>query len=326
MTPLFHCELLNQPFGDPALLINLRDEKRSLLFDIGNISNIRSGKLFRVSSVFVTHTHIDHFIGFDHLIRLNLARDKTVSFFGPEGITDRVRGKLDGYTWNLVGDYPFEINVIEIAKDKVSKTGFICRKAFKQSDTEKLDFDEAIELTPNYTVKTIGLEHGNITSLAYCLHEKFHININKEKLMGIGLPVGRWLRNLKDLIWAGEPDELSVYIREIDKRYSLGYLKNTVTTITKGQKIVYVADCSGNRNNINKIIEFAAQADILFCEAAFLDKDRDKASKRGHLTAKQAGTIARECRASKLKVFHFSPRYEGRAEMLYEEAEKAFKN
>lgn len=326
MTPLFHFEFLNHPFGDPALLVNFRDEKRSLLFDIGNICHVRAGKLFRVTSVFVSHTHIDHFTGFDHLIRLNLARDKTLCFYGHAGITDKIRGKLSAYTWNLVGDYPFVIHAMEIDGDSISQTPFICKNGFKPGETQTSGFNGVMESTPNYTVKTIALSHGNITTLAFSLQETFHININREKLLSLGLPVGRWLRELKDLIWAGSPEDRPVLIPETDKTFDLGYLKETVTTITRGQKIVYVADCCGNSDNMDKIVAFASQADILFCEAAFLDEDRDKARQRGHLTAKQAGAIARECGAAKLKVFHFSPRYEGRADLLYDEAERAFKS
>ncbi len=74
----------------------------------------------------------------------------------------------------------------------------------------------------------------------------------------------------------------------------LGELKREMLTITKGQKIVYVSDCRGTDANLKKIISFARGADLLFCEAAFLDRDREKACERGHLTAKQAGFAARE--------------------------------
>ena len=115
MTPLFQYELLNQPFGDPVLYVRLAGEKKALLFDLGEISFLKAGKLFKVTDVFVSHTHIDHFIGFDHLIRLNLARDRTLRIFGPAGIIRNVRGKLKGYTWNLVDEYPFIIEVVEIS-------------------------------------------------------------------------------------------------------------------------------------------------------------------------------------------------------------------
>ena len=67
------------------------------------------------------------------------------------------------------------------------------------------------------------------------------------------------------------------------------------------------------------------EADVLYCESPFLDEDRDQAAMRYHLTAAEAGTIARMASARRLKVFHFSPRYQGRGDMLRQEAEAAFR-
>jgi len=65
--------------------------------------------------------------------------------------------------------------------------------------------------------------------------------------------------------------------------------------------------------------------DILYCEAPFADADRDQALRRYHLTARQAGTLARMAGAKRLEVFHFSPRYDGQADRLYSEADRAFR-
>ena len=110
-------------------------------------------------------------------------------------------------------------------------------------------------------------------------------------------------------------------IREI----SLGELKKEVVAITPGQKIVYVADCSYSPDNVDRIVKLAGGADIFFCEAAFLDRDRDKARAKNHLTARQAGTIAREAGVKQLHIFHFSPRYEESPEHLEKEAQEAFR-
>lgn len=327
MSLLFQQELINQPFGDPALYVRLMGEKKALLFDLGDVSFLHPGKLFKVTHVFVSHTHIDHFIGFDHLLRLNLARDKTLCIYGPRGIIQNVKGKLKGYTWNLVNEYPFIIEAIEIGAAKLKKVQFICRDKFKAGSAQESPFDSAIDVHPHYAVKALMTDH-SIASIAYSLEERFHININKDRLLSLGLPAGKWLRELKDFIWGGRPEDWPVHIKEggINRELPLGELTREIVTITKGRKLVYVADCKGTDKNIHKIIPFAAGADILFCEAAFLDCDREKAADRGHLTAKQAGFIAREAGAQALQIFHFSPRYERCPELLYQEAEQEFKH
>ena len=325
MSLLFQCELVNQPFGDPALYVRLMGEKKALLFDLGDVSVLHPGKLFKVSHVFITHTHIDHFIGFDHLLRLNLARDKTLRIYGPPGIIRNVRGKLKGYTWNLVDTYPFIIEVFEITPRKVLSVRFFCKTKFKSQPASEHPFDGRLEINPHLTVHALRLDH-KIPSIAYCLEERFHININKQRLHDLGLPVGKWLRDLKEFIWQArdERENLIIPVGGKKRLVPLGDLTRSIVTTTRGQKIVYIADCKGSPANIRKLVEFCAGADIVFCEAAFLDKDRARAIERGHLTARQAGMIGHESGAQTLRVFHFSPRYESCPELLYAEAEQAF--
>jgi len=65
MRPLLHPTLVNGRSGDPALYIETLFEKRAILFDLGDISNLPPRKIQRLEHIFVSHTHIGHFIGFD---------------------------------------------------------------------------------------------------------------------------------------------------------------------------------------------------------------------------------------------------------------------
>ena len=97
MTPLLHPYLVNGRFGDPALYVECMFERWALLFDLGDQHALSARKLLRIRDVFVSHTHIDHFIGFDQLLRILIGRDQTVRLFGPSGILETVEHKLAGY-------------------------------------------------------------------------------------------------------------------------------------------------------------------------------------------------------------------------------------
>jgi len=56
----------------------------------------------------------------------------------------------------------------------------------------------------------------------------------------------------------------------------------------------------------------------------FLDKDKAHAARKNHLTARQAGEIARSVGAKAVVPFHFSPRYEGRSAELEAEVQTAW--
>jgi ribonuclease Z len=63
---------------------------------------------------------------------------------------------------------------------------------------------------------------------------------------------------------------------------------------------------------------------VLYCESPYLKVDAEKARDRYHLTAKQAGLMARKAQVRNLVVFHFSPRYTGQSAELEREAMEAF--
>src|SRR5438093_12663060 len=113
MTPSFSSYLINPPFGDPGLFIEIRWARRALLFDLGENQTLSTTRLLRASEVFVSHTHIDHFIGFDRLLRIALRRGKALRIYGPHGWLENLARKLRGYSWSLGDLYPLTIDVLE---------------------------------------------------------------------------------------------------------------------------------------------------------------------------------------------------------------------
>ena len=94
--------------------------------------------------------------------------------------------------------------------------------------------------------------------------------------------------------------------------------------MTPGQKVAYVVDALFSPANAAAVVRLAAGADVFFCEAPFLEEDLEQAARRYHLTARQAGALARAARVRRLQVFHFSPRYEGRYGEIVAEAQAEF--
>ena len=94
MRTVFLPVLLSPLCGDPGLWVDLLDEGRSVLLDMGDLRQVANRKLLRVERAVVTHTHMDHFVGFDHLLRLTLGRDKELVVTGPTGFLERVHGKI----------------------------------------------------------------------------------------------------------------------------------------------------------------------------------------------------------------------------------------
>ena len=79
-----------------------------------------------------------------------------------------------------------------------------------------------------------------------------------------------------------------------------------------GRRIGYVTDIRYTGANVQALEELLSDVDLLYIESVFLQAEADHAARKNHLTAQQAGSIARRVRAKVVVPFHFSPRYEGR--------------
>jgi ribonuclease Z len=327
MTPQFHPTLVNGPFDDPAVYVDFLFERRAILFDLGDIRALPPRKIMRLTHIFISHTHIDHFFGFDHLLRLCLGREKRVHLFGPPGFTDRVEHRLASYTWNLVENYPTDFTIVATELHPDGRCISRCRSGFKreQERTEQLDSGMVLD-EETFRVRAAFLDH-KTACLAYALEEKRHVNIMKNRLSELGLPTGPWLGELKRDILRDEPDDrrFRAWWQDAggleERFFTIGELKKKILHIVPGQKIAYVTDAAYSPANAEKIVDLVRGADFLFIESTFLDRDRERAMERYHLTAHQTGLLAREAEAVRTIPFHFSPRYQGLEDKLRGELE-----
>ena len=331
MRPLLHPSLVNGRSGDPVLYVETLFEKRAVLFDLGDISNLSPRKIHRLEHVFVSHAHIDHFIGFDRLLRVLVGREKTIKLYGPKGFIEHVRHKLQGYRWNLVDRYVSDLVFIVTEIDSFFTTDtarFRLKNAFS---TEAIGSSSSIEgvlhSEPTFRVSTTILEHRTLC-LAFAIEEAAHVNVWKTRLAERGLPVGPWLHELKRAVIENRPGDHLIRIgarpTSPDMRELPLDILRSVLTVTPGQKVAYVTDAADTLANREAIIRLAQNADLLFIEAAFAQADTALAAERAHLTTAAAGHLAREARARRVEPFHFSPRYSGQEACLLDEVMTAF--
>lgn len=334
MTPHFLPTLVNQPFEDPGVYLDFLFARRAILFDMGDLWRLGARKMLRISDICISHTHIDHFIGFDQMLRIMLGRDKEVNLFGPPGILRQVECRLASYSWNLIESYPttFILTVTELMPDGSGRRArFSSERAFAREGEEPVTHTNGVILEEeNLRLKVAFLEHGQIPSLAYSFEEKQHVNFMKNRLAELGAPVGPWLSEVKRAVLRGESDSATFTAcggsgeGSEPRLFSLGELKEQVLQVVPGEKVAYVTDTAASAENRKRIVELARGADYLFIEAVFLHEDFERAAERSHLTARQAGEMAREAGVQRVIPFHFSPRHLGAEEELRRELEEAF--
>ena len=201
MRALLHPRLVNGRTGDPALYIETLFEKRAILFDLGDISPLSPRDVQRLDHVFVSHTHIDKLIGFDRLLRLLVGRDKKMALYGPPGFIANVQNKAHGYCWNLAHRYACDLvfTVTEISPRLDTRTvrlrlntAFTARGARRRPATDNVICEEAGFRSSSWS-SNIGCHASPLRS------RKAHINI-WARLAEMNLPVGPWLRQLKQAV------------------------------------------------------------------------------------------------------------------------------
>jgi ribonuclease Z len=137
--------------------------------------------------------------------------------------------------------------------------------------------------------------------------------------------------DLKRAIRTGAPDDHPIRItwsregRRAERTMILGDLRRDVVRVSPGQKLAYITDVAYSPENAEKITKLAWGADTFYCEAAYPERDRERAAARFHLTAAQAGRLAAEARVGRLVVFHLSPKYRDCPGELLDEAMAAFR-
>jgi ribonuclease Z len=332
MRCLFEPRLTNAAFGDPGLYVAFRDERRALLFDVGDIAALAPRELMRLSHVFVTHTHMDHFAGFDRLLAVVLGRKARLALFGGPGFIAQVEHKLRAYTWNVVYRYDeLVLDVREIAPGGRGECArFSTRTNFVRESSGTFELDDDVvhdELT--FRVRARFVDH-DIPCLAYAIEEKAHVNVAKDRLEALGVATGAWLRDLKHAVLAGAPGATPIELRWRDRDgdhampRTVGELSHLILDVAPGRRVGYATDLRYTQANVRTLAELFADADVLFIESVFLDEDAEHGARKNHLTAAQAGRIARLARARAVRPFHFSPRYEGREAELVDELRAAW--
>jgi ribonuclease Z len=244
-----------------------------------------------------------------------------------------VEGRLSGYLWNLVHDYPFSftVKVTEVYPDRTLTRTYACQDRFRaQGDPKEASFSGVLLKESSFRIEAALFDH-RTPCIGFALVEECYVNIIKEALRELELPVGPWLTRFKKALHEREDPTTEFLVTWLEKGsmvrergFVLGDLATRISRSSPGQKIAYVTDLTGSPENYEKVIDLARDADRLFIEAGFLEADREVAREKYHLTAREAGGLAKRAGVKEFTLFHFSPRYRHREEELRNEALAAF--
>lgn len=315
---------INSPFEDSAFFVRNVYKKSAFLLDCGRLGNIANSEVLSITDVFVSHTHIDHFYGFDRLLRTFIRADKTLRFYGPNGFINNVKGKLAGYTWNLIKSYRLIIEAYELLEDKIKVAIFKAELGFVPEEYEferkEIELDDGFKLTYEF------FDHG-IKTVGYRIKEDIHVNVKKDTIESLGYKKGAWISTLKAKLRNGEKSGmLSVATETGVINKSIKELEEELIIYTPPQDITYITDLAPTFENFKKAINFAKNSHILMIEGMFLKRDVLHAIVKKHLTLELAKEIFIRSKSNYVHFFHFAPKYENDKQtffkILYSEIDK----
>ena len=329
MRAVFSPELINGPFGDPALYVGIAHRGEALLFDCGDLAPLNQRRRLKLRAVFLSHHHVDHVAGFTGLLRSFLHSERPLLVFGPPGTTRRIGHQLAAISWDLTSGYPFVLDVREWGDPAGIRVCFRADRGFVPEPEEPLPCPAGLlHATEAWQVRATPLAHGEIVSLAFLLEEPLHVAIHGDALLREGFRPGPWLSRLKDLVRSGACDRLNLEVPLIQggsRTLPVAALVRAIAHTEPGLKLAYVTDANPEPENFNRILDLARGARQLAIEATFADSDLHLARQRHHLTARLAGNLGRRAGVERLLVFHHSPRYLEQPLRLRGEAMQAFR-
>ena len=258
-------------------------EAEWLLFDCGEGAQVQIARAglspSRLSAVFITHLHGDHFNGLPGLLStMGLdRRTRNLSLTGPTGIRDY----LDLLERLRVVFFTYPIDLSE----------------FNSLPTLTVVFD-----TSEYTVSALALDH-RLFALGYRIDERPKPGrFNVDKARSLGVPEGP--------LWGRLQSGESVSLADGKVVHSL----DVVGPPRPGKSIAY---CLDTRPCPMSVL-LARDVDLLIHEATYTEEFAVEAQTYGHSTAAQAARTARDAGAHRLLITHFSSRYPDSSPLLQE--------
>jgi ribonuclease Z len=290
----FELTILGSGSATPTLNRNpasqiLNVQEQLILIDCGEATQIalRKNKIKfqRINQIYISHLHGDHYLGLPGLL-------STLNLLGRNKAIE-IFGppeleKIINLHFNVSGNaskYPINFHAVK-------------------TNTKKLVFENKIML-----VWAFPLKH-RVETYGFLFEEKpklRHINSNATQKLSIPHFQYNALKQGADYI--------------VEKTGEIIPNEKLTLPASPSYKYAYCSDTA----YYPKIVKWIEEANILFHETTFMEKDRELAKKTFHSTTIQAAEIAKQANVKKLIIGHYSARYLN-SKQLVEECKTVFEN
>jgi ribonuclease Z len=313
---MFHAELKSRVDEDISILLSLDNHPWQYLCDCGEASMLTVKECRNIRGLFISHTHIDHFVNFDTVLRHQIGMEREVIICGPPDIARQVQARIRSYTWNLIEANAISYQIREIrADDQIAV--FRLEPPHWELVPEGVKAGKYVLEDKDLQVQFVILDH-KIPTIAYLFQEPDTVKID---LVQSGFPAGPWVRALKTAFETGQTD---VEIRIGERQYRSEELFHLLS-IKKGDSLGVIMDHAAGEANHARIKSLFTGCRQVLIESFYCLEDKALAEANFHSYSEASGAIMRACKVGEAVPVHFSRKYEEeQIERLRAEFQRSF--
>ena len=298
---MFNTVIKSEIGEDISILVKIDNHSWNYICECGDANSLNIKEIQNSNAIFISYTHIDHFINFDTILRHQIGIQRRVVICGPENISKQIQAKIKGYTWNLINKDSIIYEIREVISNEEIKV-FEIEPPYWELKEKEVIKNNILFKDKSFFVTCIVLNHST-PSIAYKFTEYDSIKID---LSDSGFQEGKWVRQLKVAFEKGLKNE-DVLINE--KNYKAKDLFHLLH-VEKGDSFGVIMDHVANKENHSKIIDHFYKCRKVFIETFFKLEDKNLADKNFHSYSTMSGKIMREAKVKEAIPVHFSRKYD----------------
>lgn len=296
---MFKAEIKSERYEDICILIKVENHSYNYLCECGEAKKLGVKECQDTKAIFISHTHIDHFVNFDTVLRHQLGTQRQVVIVGPTGIIEQVQNRIKSYCWNLIEEGAISYEVREILDDTRYRSVELNPPLWEQENEREVSSD-CVFREATFKVEYQVLDH-KTSSVSYL----FKADDKTKILLRPELKGGKWVAQLKQ---AYQDSDAEMKIEVGGQTYKAKELFDMIT-VEKGKSLGVIMDHAANASNHSLIKKRFMDCDEVYIECFYKDEDKEFAIKNYHSYASQSGRIMKECKVRKAIPVHFSRKY-----------------
>lgn len=297
---MFQSEIKSRINEDISILVKKDNHPWNYLCECGDAQYLTVKEVQNCNAIFISHTHIDHFVNFDSVIRHQIGIQRRVVICGPKDIAKHVESKLKSYTWNLIQKGSIIYEIREVISENEIRIYEIEPPVWELIEIGNRTNNQIFE-DQFFIVTAVLLDH-KIPTMAYKFIEKDSINIDLSKSEFKG---GKWVNDLKQAFVNNQPKELI----KIDDRQLKAEDLFHFLNVNKGNTLGVIMDHAAHKENHSRIKAHFHACDKVLIESFYKEEDKELAEKNFHSYSRASAKIMKLTEVKEAIPVHFSRKY-----------------